>query len=145
MLNAMQVADYIINTQQEEEAEITPLKLQKLLYYCQGFFLAVYGKGLFSDPIEAWQHGPVVRSVYNTYNGSLVLHPQKGYKPNLGLTKDQTELLTEVLSEYGRFSAWALRELTHSEKPWVDAFKSGHNAPLDQSTMTDFFKTQLSS
>jgi len=51
---------------------ISNLKLQKLLYYAQGIHLALYGKPLFNDPIEAWQYGPVVDSVYQTYktNGS---------------------------------------------------------------------------
>jgi uncharacterized phage-associated protein len=40
---------------------ISNLKLQKLLYYAQGFYLAIYGKALFEEDIVAWEHGPVVR------------------------------------------------------------------------------------
>lgn len=145
MPTAMQIADFIINSQSKDEAEITPLKLQKLLYYCQGFFLAMYGKGLFADAIEAWQHGPVVRAVYDNYSGNRLLLPQDNYESNLGLSDEEMDLLTEVLSSYGRYSAWALRELTHSEKPWLEAIRRGQNAKFDTDTMTEFFKTQLNS
>ena len=57
----------------EEGGEyISNLKLQKLLYYAQGSFLAVTDSPLFDDPIVAWQHGPVVESVYHEYKKKMV-------------------------------------------------------------------------
>jgi len=47
--------------------DITDLKLQKLLYYAQGMSLGMRGTCMFADPIEAWQHGPVVPHVYQIY------------------------------------------------------------------------------
>ncbi|MCI8513016.1 MAG: DUF4065 domain-containing protein [Lachnospiraceae bacterium] len=49
--------------------DIANLKLQKLLYYAQGCFLAVAGAPLFLEDILAWQHGPVVEPVYYQYKG----------------------------------------------------------------------------
>ena len=49
---------------------MTNLKLQKMLYYQQGFHLAYFGTPLFDDEIEAWMYGPVVPSVYNHYKGN---------------------------------------------------------------------------
>ena len=46
---------------------LTNLKLQKMLYYEQGFHLAYFNEPLFEEPIEAWQYGPVVPVVYNYY------------------------------------------------------------------------------
>ena len=56
-----------INDDYEVYEGITHLKLQKLIYYARGISLGMYGKPLFLEKIEAWQHGPVVREVYNFY------------------------------------------------------------------------------
>jgi uncharacterized phage-associated protein len=42
-------------------------KLQKLLYYAQGYALALLGRPLFRDRIEAWDHGPVVPGVWQAH------------------------------------------------------------------------------
>ena len=42
-------------------------KLQKLLYYTQGFHLAIYGVPLFEEKLIAWEHGPVVKEVYDKF------------------------------------------------------------------------------
>ncbi len=47
--------------------DITPLALQKALYYIQGFYYAFYSNFLFSENCEAWVHGPVYRDVYFRY------------------------------------------------------------------------------
>lgn len=43
------------------------MKLQKLLYYVQGFHIAVFNRPLFNEDIEAWMYGPVVPAVYEYY------------------------------------------------------------------------------
>jgi uncharacterized phage-associated protein len=45
------------------------LKLQKLMYYAQGFSLVLFNKPLFPERIEAWIHGPVIPAVYHKYKG----------------------------------------------------------------------------
>ena len=42
---------------------LTNMKLQKMLYYEQGFHLACFGTPLFNEDIEAWQYGHVVTCV----------------------------------------------------------------------------------
>lgn len=49
----------------KEREGVTNLKLQKILYFAQVYFLAKIGKPLFADPIEAWEFGPVVPNVYH--------------------------------------------------------------------------------
>ena len=64
------IANYFIwraNSDEEFGDNITNLKLQKLVYYAQGFHLAWYDKPLFHEPIDAWTHGPVVRTLYAQY------------------------------------------------------------------------------
>ena len=55
-----QIANYFLSLSDPEIGDgISNLKLQKLCYYAQGFYLAQHDTPLFEDTIEAWQHGPV--------------------------------------------------------------------------------------
>ena len=66
MLKAIDVANffiYLLSDKEDEENDLTNMKLNKLTYYAQGQFLKTNGKPLFSEGIEAWIHGPVVPSV----------------------------------------------------------------------------------
>jgi len=69
MITVFDVADYFLHVADMDDGDegITNLKLQKLVYYAQGFHLALYGSPLFSDEIVAWQHGPVVVALYEKY------------------------------------------------------------------------------
>lgn len=73
----MDVANYIVwyvNTILLRR-NLTPLKLQKLLYYVQVNHL-VHNQGhpLFVDPIQKWQYGPVVPNVYFEFKDNGVSH-----------------------------------------------------------------------
>ncbi|MDB6118895.1 MAG: putative prophage protein, partial [Verrucomicrobiaceae bacterium] len=70
MPNALDVAKYFLSKADADEAGdvISNLKLQKLLYYAQGFHLALTGAPLFEEDIQAWVHGPVVREVWQAFN-----------------------------------------------------------------------------
>ena len=62
------VADFFLKiVDRESESTITPLKLQKILYYAQGYYLAIHDKELFPEEFEAWAHGPVNEEIYNKY------------------------------------------------------------------------------
>lgn len=125
----------------EESAEyITNLKLQKLLYYAQGCFLAITGNPLFDDPILAWQHGPVVRSVYDEYkhNGSEGIKFEDDFDVNQ-FTKQENSILTQVYDEFGQFSAWKLRNMTHNEAPWKETLQ---NHEIKQDKIKSFFERE---
>lgn len=106
----------------EDGAEcISNLKLQKLLYYAQGCFLAVTDLPLFNDDIVAWQHGPVVESVYQIYrhNGANGIEFKEDFDFSF-FSKEENDLLSEVYDVFGQYSAWKLRNMTHEEDPWKE-------------------------
>lgn len=124
MYPASEIANYFIwraNTDEEFGENITNLKLQKLVYYAQGFHLAWYGTPLFSEPIERWAHGPVVRPLYFEYQGyrAKPIPTPEAFDPS-SIDEQTRELLEEVYAVYGQYSAWGLRNLTHEEPPWRD-------------------------
>ena len=142
MLTCFDVAEYFLSKTDEEAGDvISNLKLQKLVYYAQGFTLAVTGKPLFDEQIEAWQHGPVVPDLYHRYKD----HGAFGIPAptNVDFSKfpaEIKEILDEVYDVYGQFSAWKLRNMTHEEAPWKNT-EIGDVISLD--LMHKYFKTQI--
>ena len=141
-LNCYQVAQYFLAQMDEEAGDlISNLKLQKLVYYAQGFALALHGRPLFPERIEAWTYGPVVPELYHEYRGyGSDPIPQPG-EIDFSIYDVQTrELLDEVYAVYGQFSAWKLRDMTHSEPPWRDT-PSGQEIQHDD--LSCYFATRV--
>ena len=139
-----QIADYFIwraNNDEEFGDNITNLKLQKLVYYAQGFSLALNGRVLFNEDIRAWAHGPVVPVLYSRFKDQRAtpLATPEDFLPK-SIDSDTRELLEEVYSVYGQYSAWGLRNLTHEERPWRD---TATNGIISVEKMKAFFSTQL--
>lgn len=142
MLSANDIAKYFLTLTDEECGDnISNLKLQKLLYYAQGFHLAIYGKPLFDEPIHAWQHGPVVEAIYHRYkkHGANAIPVPKAVDFTK-YPKDVRELLEDIYEVYGQYSATKLRNLTHDEPPWKDA---EDGAEIPHKAMKQFFETRL--
>lgn len=103
---------------------ISNLKLQKLLYYAYGCFLALYRERLFHEYLLAWQHGPVVAQVYEDYkiNGSNSISNIESTQ--VEFSEHITDVLEFVYKEFGKYTAWALRNMTHEETPWKETKQS---------------------
>ena len=65
--NVLDVSRYIINYCNENYYLISNLKLQKILYFVQAFFLEAKNEECFREEIESWDFGPVVPEVYREY------------------------------------------------------------------------------
>lgn len=122
-----------------EDAEyISNLKLQKLLYYAQGTFLALEDKPLFKEKLVAWQHGPVVEKIYQKYKH----YESNGIDENIIFNSEQIDLdtrkiLEEVYDVFGQYSAWKLRNMTHDETPWQVTKK---NDVIPNEIIKEYFK-----
>jgi len=142
MLSCFDVARYFLALVDEDAGDsLTNLKLQKLVYYAQGFYLALYDEPLFPERIEAWMHGPVVPDLYHALKqfGSEPVKLDWEVDPDR-YTPEIMGLLDEVYSVYGQFSAVRLRNITHQEPPWKQT-PNGHVIQLD--LMKSYFKTQI--
>ena len=121
---------------------ISNLKLQKLAYYAQGFYSAIFNKPLFDNDIYAWTHGPVVQDLYHEYKkfGSNRIPVPTDFNP-ISLEKEEFELIEEVFEVFGQYSAWKLRNMTHEESPWLSYEANAETIPLPE--ITDYFKKRL--
>lgn len=118
------------------------MKLQKMLYYQQGFHLAVFDEPLFEDAIEAWMYGPVVPAVYEHFKefGYQGILPES--QEDLALGPKEQSLFDEVYKIYGAYSATGLMHLTHSESPWQST-PVGVGNVISNEKMRTFFLTRL--
>lgn len=108
---------------------LTQLKLQKLLYYAQGFYMAFNnGQKLFKDSIIHMQYGPVVKSLVNVLKGYSNRPIEKLDYEIPSFDDDTLAILNLVYNKLGQFSAYKLVELTHSEEPWQNT-KQGQIIP----------------
>jgi uncharacterized phage-associated protein len=143
-MKALDIANYFLSLTNEEYGDgISNLKMQKLLFYAQGFHLAFYNKPLFNEKIEAWMHGPVVPDLYHHYKHNVADALPKPKKMDFKIySQDVQTLLDQIYNIYGQFSAWKLRNLTHAESIWKTAYKKV-NKEISQDEMKRYFKTLL--
>jgi uncharacterized phage-associated protein len=118
MNTASEIAKYIVHTFQEAGDPVDNLKLQKLLYYVQGWHLAVTGGPAFQQPLEAWVHGPVQPGVYGEYK-HYRWNPINQEVKAPELPESLRDVIQEVLDAYGGDSGYELELRTHREPPWL--------------------------
>jgi uncharacterized phage-associated protein len=122
----------------------TPMKLQKLCYYAQGYALAE-GNEIFTDDFQAWQHGPVIFDLYLKYK------KHQWRQINEELTEfscDCYDFLSQIVSAYGRYDGAALSTMTHRETPWLSVRgdldeSEGCNKIISKGALREFFSAKL--
>lgn len=140
---AMDIANYIVwyvNKDAENPlCGLTPLKLQKILYYIASTYFKETHTRLFNEDIQKWQYGPVVKEVYHEFKGfgfhhiskpkaSLIICDsgafsisRKEYDPSELNGDDQFACIADtVINAYAPWKAFDLVERTHAESAWKD-------------------------
>lgn len=141
MAHVKDVAKYFISLSKESSPyAITPLKLQKLLYYAQGFYLRDNDEPLFDDDLLAWDHGPVNRGVYEEYR-KYKYHtiPSIPFDYNGKLTREERMAIKEAWKEFGDLDGKTLEELTHQEDPWLFTHK---DEVIEIELISEYFREQ---
>jgi uncharacterized phage-associated protein len=150
MLSAVVVSNEIIRRSIEERITLTPLKLQKILYFVYGHYYAKTGKRLFSEPFLVWKYGPVVQAVYDEFgvfgasNITRLATDAQGdiWVPSndCGENADFFSSFEETWNHYKNKSASELVDLTHEkESPWHNADKKG-DLIIDDNEILEYFK-----
>lgn len=139
MADVRNVAKYFVSLSKESTPyAITPLKLQKLVYYAQGFHLRSTGKPLFNENLLAWDHGPVVRKLYDDYKhlGYFTIAHEPFEDIEDKLKKREVKTINDVWKTFGHLDGKFLEELTHQEDPWLYTAK---NAVIEIEDIKDYF------
>ena len=123
---ALEVAKYIVNKCSVENKFISNLQLQKILYYTQQHFLKNEKKALFSDEIEAWPFGPVIREVYDYFCGfgsMKIFYLHQGY---FSIKNEDKKIIDRITVEKRILDPWAMVEDTHKKgKAWDLIYRGG--------------------
>lgn len=141
----------------------TPLKLQKLLYYEQAWFMVFFGREntLFEERPQAWVNGPVYPTIYAEYKDKVpgmcdklqsahftegeAIESLRDVARKMNLGEDHIRCLESVITLYGGKTQNQLIMFTHTEKPWVEKRESlmpyeRSTAELSLDTMYQYYK-----
>lgn len=134
-LNAKSLANLILDWADKDGVSVTPMKLQKLVYFCHADFLIDVGQPLIEQEFEAWEYGPVIPSLFHEFKDfgsqsitrrATCFNPitcQSGIceTPSLGAFEESIRASYEA---YARYTASSLSKLSHSEAgPWAEALR----------------------
>ena len=132
-ISAIDLSKFIIHYYNNCKKDISNLKLQKILYYIQGYYLKSHNKVAFDSNIYNWPYGPVVKDVYyefNIYGSKNIVLNDEFENLNIRLKPMLKDIVLKVLSKCSDMSAFELVNKTHSETPWS-------NTSLGQEITTD--------
>lgn len=146
--SALNIAAEVITEYHEKGLPITNLALQKILYYIQIQHLDQYGCCAFDDDIEAWRHGPVVRSVYNTFrkyiSSAIEVDDISVVRNTVQLTKEVKKTIHSIVGKAEKYSdAWILVDKTHHTLPWKNAYIPGESVIIPKSIMKNFGEVNI--
>jgi uncharacterized phage-associated protein len=158
--DARAVANYFLDLAKRDGKEITPMGIEKLVYFAHGWSLGVYGTPLINQRIEASQYGPSIRELGDEFrrfgntkitSSAFVCErgPDGAFKPTFpGIPKSDpatVQLLDQVWLAYRDFTAIQLSNMTHEpDSPWHEAFEN--NRPfIDDESIKAYFSEKASS
>lgn len=123
---------------------LTPLQIIKLVYFCHGWMLGLYGRPLVSDYVEAWRYGPVHRNVYRAlkrYGDTPVERTIAGISEE-SFDDEEEDLIQQVYDAYGSLSGIRLSRLTHaSGTPWDTIWRTvGCNSVIPDDLIEDHYE-----
>lgn len=158
LYNVLDVSRYAINYSNENDYGISNLKLQKILYFIQAFFLTNTpdGRPCFRERIEAWDFGPVVPEAYREYKqyGSANIpvmlsfvdfHDDDIWKSERKLfdsnviSDEHKAMINAVVDKFANYSATDLVTLTHRQAPWKDAYVPYMNNEITIDAIREYF------
>lgn len=146
MAKAMDVAKYLIHLRDNDEDQgqyfsLSNLKLQKLLYYCQGGHYLWDDERLIDDAFfEAWDYGPVIAEVYKSFKrfGQSDLYTDESYD---NLSEDERDTIEAVWEQLKTNHAFDLVKSTHEETPWLEA-RNNNRVFIPNPAIRDFFRAE---
>ena len=127
MTTVNNACDYVITLlKSEDNFNLSNLKLQKLLYYCQAWHLGIHKEPLFEEDFQAWIHGPVCRVIYDRFLQNKNLYSsielEDRHIDDFSVITDvEKEHIKYILENYAGLSGIQLEIMTHREDPWIIA------------------------
>lgn len=122
-LHIEDIALYVLKLLSPSEEEVSSMKLQKICFYIQGWFIAKNKCELFENDFQAWRLGPVSPRLYEMHAGRVVISLEDNIiRGNTEKLSDSNKSFIEsIVAIYGRYTGLQLSDLSHSQDPWINA------------------------
>jgi len=149
------VANFFLERASQERRAITPMQLLKLVYIAHGWHLGYTGAPLIDEQVQAWRHGPVIKSLYDrvknfgsgSVTGLVAFSPFGGLPP--AIDGSIAPFLDSVWRNYARFSGIELSQMTHlADTPWSIAWhqqggKNMYFAPISNELIREHYAAKI--
>ncbi len=131
-------------------SDLTHMKLQKLIFYADGWYSAFHDTKMVSESPQVWRYGPVYQSLYNLLSGrrndpirSLVTVSPFEPINEPSLPEDAATVVKWIFERYGSYSAVRLSDMTHAPgTPWHSiAVQYGFNVPFNLEIPDDLIQS----
>lgn len=145
MLNSIDVANFFIDLAKSDPYnDMTNIRVNKMLFFAQGWSLVRRGKALFKEDLRAWTYGPVAPSVYYAFQpcGNQKIVDYSGKFDPEKFSAEEIDLLLDVSREYDKYSTTKLVDMTHAKgSPWQQVYQEYENKVISKSSISEYFKT----
>ena len=145
MLNSIDVANFFIDLAKSDPYnDMTNIRVNKMLFFAQGWSLVRRGKPLFKEDLRAWQYGPVVPSVYKAFQpcGNQKIVDFSGKFDPDKFSSEEIELLLDVSREYDKYSTTKLVNMTHEKgTPWQQVYREHESKVITKESILQYFET----
>jgi uncharacterized phage-associated protein len=150
--SAEAIANEFLELAQREGRQLTPMQLQKLVYFAYGWYLVITGERLLDERVEAWQWGPVIPSLYFEFrrfgSGPITdfakpLLASRIVSDNPVKDNQAKAIIRRVWEIYGKFSASDLSGMTHEpNSPWAKTpDKEVRGTDIDDAEIERYFRS----
>ena len=148
-LDPRSVVNFMIEYGKVRDYKLKNVSLQKLLYFCHAAYLVRHGKPLVSGYFEAWEYGPVHRTVYDAlrqYGRQEVTKPIDRRDPFTGQVSVispphnivVTDHVEQTMRTLGRIAPGHLIALSHAaDGPWHYVWNKSKLEPVLGNRITD--------
>lgn len=154
--NAIDISRYIINYSDTMDYSISNLKLQKLLYFVQSYFIVTFNRKCFSDVIEAWDFGVVVPNVYRefkmygcgeiprikfyyVFDENVLWNIRKKEYDDKIIKRRDKKHINKIVDLFADYTATDLLELTCNQSPWKNAYERNKHNEISIESIKEFF------
>ena len=146
--DARSVANYIVQRSVERDKPLTPLQINKIVYFCHGWMLGIHSVPLYWQFVEAWRLGPVVPDVYHSlkhYGGELIWEPVHAPPEEPQFSPIELAVLDRIYSHYAQFDGVQLSTMTHAHgTPWDITWKKfGQNHVISNKLIENHFAARV--
>lgn len=144
------VANYFLELGDRDNIKISPMKIQKLVYYAHGWNLGFTGEPLINEQVECWRYGPVIDTLFHAfkqYGSDPITRPAtsirrvvitlegkhkaklRKFVPRIDKEDMCINLMDAVWESYGELSAVKLSNMTHETgEPWQRVYSENQGS-----------------